>query len=263
MWVAGSLKKRRWKVAKPAKMGVAGLVMSRVTPGYSKPYPYPHPSKPLLLTSGKGFLRVSIFIPLPLPLIPLTKTPGFFSIITVHNTISVQWYVNLPWNCNKKYISVSSHRVLHYLDQTFSKKIVYYFLTTGLLKPLYPWWGVGVLEGLNIHTLTLTPHTLDWNPCSSLDRTHLCQNWGQMAPGLLEKGLEQSYFLNEYNGTYLCKEHLPVAQFIRKLAHPWNCLKHPLSHLSHLNLSEVTEVLKFTFWIQESSVFFRFQVKFK
>jgi len=44
-------------------------------------------------------------------------------------------------------------------------------------------------------------------------RTHLCQNLGQTALGLLEKGLEQSYFLNEYNGTYLCKGHFPVAQF--------------------------------------------------
>jgi len=62
---------------------------------------------------------------------------------------------------------------------------VYSFLTTGLLKLLYPWWGVGVLEGLNIHTLTLTPHTLDWNPwgfsnpCSSLEpANHWHCKWG-------------------------------------------------------------------------------------
>jgi len=145
------------------------LVMSRGNLWVQQAIPLPLP-----LTRGKGFWRVSIFIPLPLPLIPLTKTPGVFSIITVHNTISVQLYVYLPWNCNERYISVSSHRVLHYSDQTFSKKIVYYLLTTGLLKPLYSRWGVGVLEGLNIHTLTFTPHTLDWNPwsfsnsCSSL-----------------------------------------------------------------------------------------------
>jgi len=31
-------------------------------------------------------------------------------------------YVYLPYNCDEKYILVSSHRVLHYSNQTFLQK---------------------------------------------------------------------------------------------------------------------------------------------
>ena len=80
----------------------------------------------------------------------------------------MQWYVYLPGNCDAKYILVSSNKYYTTGTKHSPKKLCIIFLTTGLLKPLYPWWRVGVLKGLNIHTLTLTLHTLAWNPCSLL-----------------------------------------------------------------------------------------------